>query len=401
MAEFHNITVTNDGMKLISLASAMQKPIVFDRMDIGDSRPADASKVASLTAVVSKRIEATISDIRVVTNADVSEARYRILGKYSNSTLTTGFKLSEVGVIAHVESNYYQDSGWNGYAGENLLFGYFYADDGKEDWLPSKDTPMDDLQMGAYFTVSNATSIAVYINEEDNVSRSDFNAHLTDKNAHSDVIGCTSTSDGDRGFVPQPKKGMQDNYYLGADGTWKQVKQRSVKDIIDIIYPVGFVIATTGDQNPNQLWPGTTWKRTLQGRVPIGAGEYWENGKKFSYSVGDTGGEAEHKLTESELAKITPKIASSTLAVSRVAQIHGVVTNYSSTNQYEDVPKNGWSGTIVSGEESGGGNKDHGIEVRNVLETLSPSIAIASIGGDERHENRPPFQGVCYWVRTQ
>ena len=183
MAEFHNITVTQDGMKLIALASAMQKPLVFDRMDIGDSRPTDASKVASLTAVVNKRIEATISDIGVVTNADVSEARYRILGKYSNSSVTTGFKLSEVGVIAHVESNYYQDAGWNGYAGENLLFGYFYADEGKEDWLPSKDTLMADLQMGAYFTVSNATSIAVYINEEDNVSRSDFNAHLTDKNA--------------------------------------------------------------------------------------------------------------------------------------------------------------------------------------------------------------------------
>lgn len=206
MAEFHNITVTNDGMKLIALASAMQKPLVFDRMDIGDSRPADASKVAAMKAVVSKRIEASISDIGVVTNADVSEARYRILGKYSNSNVTTGFKLSEVGVIAHVESNNYQDSGWNGYAGENLLFGYFYADEGKEDWLPSKDTPMDDLQMGAYFTVSNATNIAVYINEEDNVSRSDFNAHLTDKNAHSDVVGCTSTSDGTRGFVPAPKR---------------------------------------------------------------------------------------------------------------------------------------------------------------------------------------------------
>lgn len=141
MAEFHNITVTNDGMKLISLASAMQKPIVFDRMDIGDSRPADASKVASLTAVVSKRIEATISDIRVVTNADVSEARYRILGKYSNSTLTTGFKLSEVGVIAHVESNYYQDSGWNGYAGENLLFGYFMRMMGKKTGCRPKIRP--------------------------------------------------------------------------------------------------------------------------------------------------------------------------------------------------------------------------------------------------------------------
>ena len=401
MAEFHNITVTQDGMKLIALASAMQKPLVFDRMDIGDSRPTDASKVASLTAVVNKRIEATISDIGVVTNADVSEARYRILGKYSNSSVTTGFKLSEVGVIAHVESNYYQDAGWNGYAGENLLFGYFYADEGKADWLPSKDMPMADLKMGAYFTVSNATSIAVYINEEDNVSRSDFNAHLTDKNAHSDVIGCTSTSDGDRGFVPQPKKGMQDNYYLGADGTWKQVKQRSVKDIIDIIYPVGFVITTTGDQNPNQLWAGTTWERYAAGRVLMGAGDYWENGKKFTYEVGDTGGEAEHQLTERELAKITPRIASATLSVSRVAQIHGVVTNYSSTDQYKDVPRDGWSGTVISGEETGGGTKDHGMEVRNVLETLSPSISVAPIGGNEKHENRPPFQGVCYWVRTQ
>lgn len=403
MAEFHNITVTNDGMKLISLASAMQKPIVFDRMDIGDSRPADASKVASLTAVVSKRIEATISDIRVVTNADVSEARYRILGKYSNSTLTTGFKLSEVGVIAHVESNYYQDSGWNGYAGENLLFGYFYADDGKEDWLPSKDTPMDDLQMGAYFTVSNATSIAVYINEEDNVSRSDFNAHLTDKNAHSDVIGCTSTSDGDRGFVPQPKKGMQDNYYLGADGTWKQVKQRSVKDIIDIIYPVGFVIATTGDQNPNQLWPGTTWKRTLQGRVAIGAGEYWENGKKYTYEVGDTGGEAEHQLTESELAPVSLKAVTSNVTYSRLAELNAFRGDGNSKSRYNstvNVPYSGWSDWVISGEESGGGT-DQLLKVRTENISLSPSVTVSSFGRGVRHENRMPYQGVCYWVRTQ
>lgn len=101
------------------------------------------------------------------------------------------------------------------------------------------------------------------------------------------------------------------------------------------------------------------------------------------------------------MAKITPRIASATLSVSRVAQIHGVVTNYSSTNQYKDVPRDGWSGTVISGEETGGGAKDHGMEVRNVLETLSPSISVAPIGGNEKHENRPPFQGVCYWVRTQ
>ena len=75
------------------------------------------------------------------------------------------------------------------------------------------------------------------------------------------------------------------------------------------MYPKGIILPFADGTDPNEIWQGTTWKRTLQGRVPIGAGEYWENGKKFSYSVGDTGGEAEHKLTESELAKITPKIA--------------------------------------------------------------------------------------------
>lgn len=381
MAEFHNITVTQDGMKLIALASAMQKPLVFDRMDIGDSRPTDASKVASLTAVVNKRIEATISDIGVVTNADVSEARYRILGKYSNSSVTTGFKLSEVGVIAHVESNYYQDAGWNGYAGENLLFGYFYADEGKEDWLPSKDTLMADLQMGAYFTVSNATSIAVYINEEDNVSRSDFNAHLTDKNAHSDLTGCTATADGLRGFAPTPTKGMQDDYYLGADGTWKQVKQRSVKDIIDIIYPVGFVITTTGDQNPNQLWAGTTWERYAAGRVLVGAGSYVENNVTYTYTNGATGGEAKHQLTIDEIPSHDHSAACSTNG----SHTHGY-TEYVSNKSPWHLGNDGAGNTQYS-QTSAAGNHNH-------------TITIGNAGSNGFHENRQPYTVVNFWRRT-
>ena len=399
MAEFHNITVTNDGMKLIALASAMQKPIVFDRMDIGDSRPTDASKVASLTAVVSKRIEASISDIGVVTNADVSEARYRILGKYSNSTVTTGFKLSEVGVIAHVESNYYQDAGWNGYAGENLLFGYFYADAGKEDWLPSKDTPMDDLQMGAYFTVSNATNIAVYINEEDNVSRSDFNAHLTDKNAHSDVVGCTSTSDGVRGFVPQPKKGMQDNYYLGADGSWKQVKQRSVKDIIDIIYPVGSVYTTTGTQNPNQMWAGTTWERYAAGRVLMGAGTYIENGVTYTYTNGATGGEVKHPLTVDEMPSHSHSFAFGTTNIS---------FSFSIRSQSKDAANvlAGTNTTVARREHNSGyavEPSSAGSWYRDELsfnKNITPTGTMGSTGGNGLHENRQPYTVVNFWRRT-
>lgn len=389
MAEFHNITVTNDGMKLIALASAMQKPLVFDRMDIGDSRPADASKVTSMTKVVSKRIEASTSDIGVVTNADVSEARYRILGKYSNSTVTTGFKLSEVGVIAHVESNYYQDSGWNGYAGEQLLLGYFYTDAGKEDWLPSKDTPMDDLQMGAYFTVSNATNIAVYINEEDNVSRSDFNAHLTDKNAHSDVVGCTSTLDGTRGFVPAPKKGMQTGYYLSADGAWEQVKQRSVKDIIDIIFPVGALFTTTGAQNPNQLWAGTTWERYAAGRVLVGAGSYVENNVTYTYNNGATGGEVKHQLTADEMPRHSHSASSSTDG----AHYHGC---------FGDDGKNPYG--IYDAAENHAGSS--GADWNNPTGRTSTdgahshTVTISATGGNGAHENRQPYVAVNIWRRT-
>ena len=399
MAEFHNITVTNDGMKLIALASAMQKPLVFDRMDIGDSRPADASKVAAMKAVVSKRIEASISDIGVVTNADVSEARYRILGKYSNSNVTTGFKLSEVGVIAHVESNYYQDSGWNGYAGENLLFGYFYADEGKEDWLPSKDTPMDDLQMGAYFTVSNATNIAVYINEEDNVSRSDFNAHLTDKNAHSDVVGCTSTSDGTRGFVPAPKKGMQTGYYLSADGSWEQVKQRSIKDIIDIIFPVGALFTTTGSQNPNQLWAGTTWERYAAGRVLVGAGSYVENNVTYTYTNGATGGEVKHQLTVNETPSHVHNLAFGTTNLS---------FSFSVRSQSKDAANVlAGTNTTVTRREHNSGNavepSSAGSWYRDELsfnKNITPSATLGSTGGNGLHENRMPYQVVSFWRRT-
>ena len=308
----------------------------------------------------------------------MSEARYRILGKYSNSSVTTGFKLSEVGVIAHVESNYYQDAGWNGYAGKNLLFGYFYADAGKEDWLPSKDTPMDDLQMGAYFTVSNAVNIAVYINEEDNVSRY---AHLTDKNAHSDVVGCTSTSDGVRGFVPQPKKGMQDNYYLGADGTWKQVKQRSVKDIIDIIYPVGSVYTTTDTQNPNQMWAGTTWERYAAGRVLMGAGTYIENGVTYTYTNGATGGEVKHPLTADEMPAHSHSASCSTDGN------HNHTFYLAADGSPDNGKKGANTGHASTGTTSYAGNHSH-------------TITIASTGGNGSHENRQPYVVVNFWRRT-
>lgn len=397
MSEFSNVFTGTDGFRLIELSTVMGKPLIFTKIEIGKGINTDGG---GRTSLIEKTMECDITRVAEVENADVDEARTALYFAYSNEEVEEGYSMTEVGVWARVVSESFTDSGWGGYQGEELFFGYAYAEDAeKGSWIPDKSHKMDVQEYVIYASVGNATSVGVEIASSQYARLEDFTFHVNDANAHSNFKGCTETANGVRGFVPQPQAGDGEKF-LSAKGGWEKAKMTTL-ELVNILYPKGIILPFADGTDPNEIWQGTTWKRTLQGRVPIGAGEYWENGKKFSYSVGDTGGEAEHKLTESELAKITPKIASSTLAVSRVAQIHGVVTNYSSTNQYKDVPKNGWSGTIVSGEESGGGNKDHGIEVRNVLETLSPSIAIASIGGDERHENRPPFQGVCYWVRTQ
>lgn len=397
MSEFSNVFTGTDGFRLIELSTVMGKPLIFTKIEIGKGINTDGG---GRTSLIEKTMECDITRVAEVENADVDEARTALYFAYSNEEVEEGYSMTEVGVWARVVSESFTDSGWGGYQGEELFFGYAYAEDAeKGSWIPDKSHKMDVQEYVIYASVGNATSVGVEIASSQYARLEDFTFHVNDANAHSNFKGCTETANGVRGFVPQPQAGDGEKF-LSAKGGWEKAKMTTL-ELVNILYPKGIILPFADGTDPNEIWQGTTWKRTLQGRVAIGAGDYWENGKKFTYEVGDTGGEAEHQLTERELAKITPRIASATLSVSRVAQIHGVVTNYSSTNQYKDVPRDGWSGTVISGEETGGGTKDHGMEVRNVLETLSLSISVAPIGGNEKHENRPPFQGVCYWVRTQ
>lgn len=397
MSEFSNVFTGTDGFRLIELSTVMGKPLIFTKIEIGKGINTDGG---GRTSLIEKTMECDITRVAEVEKADVDEARTALYFAYSNEEVEEGYSMTEVGVWARVVSESFTDSGWGGYQGEELFFGYAYAEDAeKGSWIPDKSHKMDVQEYVIYASVGNATSVGVEIASSQYARLEDFTFHVNDANAHSNFKGCTETANGVRGFVPQPQAGDGEKF-LSAKGGWEKAKMTTL-ELVNILYPKGIILPFADGTDPNEIWQGTTWKRTLQGRVAIGAGDYWENGKKFTYEVGDTGGEAEHQLTERELAKITPRIASATLSVSRVAQIHGVVTNYSSTNQYKDVPRDGWSGTVISGEETGGGTKDHGMEVRNVLETLSPSISVAPIGGNEKHENRPPFQGVCYWVRTQ
>ena len=72
------------------------------------------------------------------------------------------------------------------------------------------------------------------------------------------------------------------------------ITERSVKQLIDIIYPVGTYYETTDNNfNPNTAWAGTTWQKITDGRVLIAGGG--------DYSVGGNYGEKTHKITTAEM----------------------------------------------------------------------------------------------------
>lgn len=72
------------------------------------------------------------------------------------------------------------------------------------------------------------------------------------------------------------------------------ITERSVKQLIDIIYPVGSYYETTNvNFNPNTAWAGTTWQRITDGRVLIAGGG--------DYTVGSNYGEKTHKITTAEM----------------------------------------------------------------------------------------------------
>lgn len=214
------------------------------------------------------------------------------------------------------------------------------------------------------------------------------NAVSTGVKSITNFKGATSTAAGAAGLVPAPDKGTQTDYYLSADGTWKKVQQRSVKEVIDIVHPVGSIWETTTTDDPNILWAGTTWVKMDAGRVLVAAGSYTESGTTYTYNLGDTGGEAKHQLSTDELAAHGHGASCSTNGNHNHPMGHGkdvddtnAFSQYNSTGHY--VAANGTN----LGYTSYSGDHNH-------------NVIIANSGGNQRHENRPPYTAINRWKRT-
>lgn len=123
------------------------------------------------------------------------------------------------------------------------------------------------------------------------------------------------------------------------------------KNVLLASHPVGSIFITTdGSFDPHAKWGGT-WE-LLQDSFLVGAGN--------TYTLGASGGEAEHTLTIDEMP----------------SHKHGLRVGWASGSQY--------SVSYTSDKTSNYSDADFS----------------ASVGGSQPHNNLPPYTAVNMWLRT-
>lgn len=130
-------------------------------------------------------------------------------------------------------------------------------------------------------------------------------------------------------------------------------------------WPVGSIYMSMSATSPATLFGGT-WERVANGRMLIGA-------DSASYPAGSTGGEAKHALTETEMP----------------SHNHGVQQAGSDGAIPMEMGKDGTyqNDTYLS----------FGTSVKPFAES---TILISYRGGNQPHNNMPPYLSVYMWRRT-
>ena len=126
--------------------------------------------------------------------------------------------------------------------------------------------------------------------------------------------------------------------------------------LLDYIFPIGKVVCFEDDLDHSD-YMGFTWIRTSIGKMPIG---YDQNDSDFD-TIGATGGEKTHTLTISEMP----------------SHNHGL-------------------GVITSGVTGG---------IRNLVggsdRNTTASDIVDKKGGNQPHNNMPPYQVFAFWKRIE
>ena len=150
---------------------------------------------------------------------------------------------------------------------------------------------------------------------------------------------------------------------------FEKLKEEIKKEILQLSFPVGQPYVTQTDTNPSTILGFGTWER-VKGRVLVGLDE---NDTNFN-TIGKTGGETEHALTEVELAK------------------HEHLGLHYSNNE-----------TPVSFKRETSDKIGYGLDFQsNTTIYTATNIRTNSAGGGEAHNNLQPYRVVGYmWIRTE
>lgn len=133
----------------------------------------------------------------------------------------------------------------------------------------------------------------------------------------------------------------------------------SLRDMIDVIYPVGAIYMSTNSTSPQSLFGGT-WER-IEDKFLLASGT--------TYSNGATGGSATVTLSENQMP-----------------------SHKHTAGKYDDAFELGNEG-FASGNRSG-------VYINTNSSTSSARIHTNYTGGGQAHNNMPPYLAVYVWKRT-
>lgn len=159
-----------------------------------------------------------------------------------------------------------------------------------------------------------------------------------------------------------------------ADGLMSKKDKSKLDNIFNSIYPVGSIYMSVKSTNPSNLFGGT-WTQ-IKDRFLLACGS--------TYKAGATGGEATHRLTQNEIPNYS------------IGNIPAIVQDFHEKWNNGGV-KNFEFGSVPSGKQ--GIRKTEG----NIIQSGSDiqyGWKILTNGGEQAHNNMPPYLSVYIWQRT-
>lgn len=176
------------------------------------------------------------------------------------------------------------------------------------------------------------------------------------------------------------------------------------QQLLDFCFPVGYIMTTASSVNPSETHGGT-WKLITEGTFIVAAGN------SSQYKQGQTGGEATHKLTIKEMPLHNHDCSTNDSG----AHTHTRGTmNITGTFGADDRMFNSYSGAFSkgAGADTGSQRSEWGAVFnfdasRSWTGETSQSgthnhiVDIADTGGEQAHNNLPPYLAMYMWQRVK